>query len=127
MATGNWHSVLRAGDGIARAILRGSQWLMAILARRVGTLGSDLSAVTKERPALTLGLLAALLGAILAAWGARSFPRRRTMRQRLSHSCRQLKGALDLPSLGIKLLANPIVRDYLHRTVLRGVSRRLGR
>ena len=100
---------------------------MAILAQRVGTLGSDVATVTKERPALTFGLLVALLGAILAARKARSFPRQQTMRQRLRHGRRQLKGALGLPSLAVKLLANPIVRDYLHRTVLREVSRRLKR
>jgi hypothetical protein len=98
---------------------------MAILAQRVGTLGGDVSTVTKERPALMLGLLVALLGAVLAAWKARSFPRQQTMRQRLRHSRRQLKGTLDLPSLAVKLLANPIVRDYLYRTVLRELSRRL--
>jgi hypothetical protein len=100
---------------------------MVILAERVGTLASDVSTVTKERPAVTLGLLVALLGAILAASKARSFPRQQTVRQRLRHSRRQLKGALDLPSLAVKLLANPVVRDYLYRTVLREVSRRLKR
>jgi hypothetical protein len=100
---------------------------MATLAQRVETLGSDAPTVMQERPSLAFGLLAALLGAVLAVWQARSIPRRQTMCQRLCHSRKQIKGALGLPSLAVKLLANPIVRDYLHRTVLRDVSRRLGR
>src|SRR6185437_11482455 len=99
MATGNGECIRRPGEGTARTILRGGPRLMAILAQRVGTLGSDVATVTKERPALMLGLLVALLGAILAAWKARSFPRQQTMRERLRHSLRQLEGALDLPSV----------------------------
>jgi hypothetical protein len=85
------------------------------------------SSVVRERPWLTFALLALVLGAILAFRQVSSFPRRRTMRQRLRHGRRQLGGALGLPSLAVKLLANPIVRGYLHRTMLREVARRLGR
>ena len=74
---------------------------------------------------MTIALLALALGTILASWRGSSFPRRRTMRQRLRHGRRQLGGALGLPSLAVKLLANPIVRGYLHRTMQREVARRL--
>ena len=100
---------------------------MAILARRIRRLSSDVSTVTQARPALALGLLSVLLGAALAAWQTRSFSRRQTLRQRLRHGRRQVKAALDLPPLMIKLLANPLVEGYLRRTVLRAVSRKLGR
>jgi len=101
---------------------------MAILARRAGMLGCDGAIVMQERPALAFGLLSVLLGAVLAAWqAAKSFPRRQTLRQRFRHGRRQVKAALDLPALALKLLANPILRGYLRRTVMREVSRRLGR
>ena len=83
--------------------------------------------IIRERPRLMLGLLAAPLGAAGTAWLANRVPHRQTMRQRLHHARRQLGGALDLPAVAVKLLANPIIRDYLHRSVLREVSRRLGR
>jgi hypothetical protein len=100
---------------------------MAILAQRVGTLGSDVSTAIQERPRLMLGLLTALVGAVGITWLANRVPRRRTLRLRLRHGRRQFKAALDLPPLASKLLANPLVQDYLRRTVLRAVSRRLGR
>jgi len=81
----------------------------------------------QARPALAFGLLSMLLGAALAAWKIKSFSRRQTLRQRLHHSHCQVKAALDLPALAVKLLANPILRGYLRRTVMREVSRRLGR
>jgi hypothetical protein len=87
----------------------------------------DVSAVMQERPALALGLLSVLLGTALAVWKARSFSRDQTLRHRLRHGRRQLKAALDLPLLAITLLANPIVQEYLRRTVLRAVSRKLER
>jgi hypothetical protein len=85
------------------------------------------STVLRARPALALGLLSGLLGAALVAWKARSFSRRQTLRHRLRHGRRQVKAALDLPPLLIKLLANPLIQGYLRRTVLRAVSRKLGR
>jgi hypothetical protein len=101
---------------------------MAILARRAGMLGCDGAIAMQERPALAFGLLSVLLGAVLAAWqAAKSFPRRQTLRQRFRHGRRQVKAALDLPPLAIKLLANPLVQGYLRRTVRRAVSRKLGR
>ena len=72
-------------------------------------------------------LLALALGAVLASRQVGSLRRRRTMRQRLRHGRRWLGGALGLPSLAVTLLANPMVRGYLRRMVLRAVSRRLGR
>jgi hypothetical protein len=99
---------------------------MAILSQRVGTLGG-VSSVMQERPSLAFGLLALPLGTILAAWLVSSFPRRQTIREGLHHSRKQVRAALDLPALTVKLLANPIVRVYLRRTGLREVSRRLGR
>jgi hypothetical protein len=74
-----------------------------------------------------LALLSALLGAALVAWKITSFSRRQTLRHRLRHGRRQVKAALALPPLVIKLLANPLVEGYLRRTVLRAVSRKLGR
>jgi hypothetical protein len=127
MAISSGERVGRPGEGPARALLRGDRRLGATLARRVGTLGGDVSSVVRKRPWLTFALLALVLGAILAFRQVSSFPRRRTMRQRLRHGRRQLGGALGLPSLAVKLLANPIVRGYLHRTMLREVARRLGR
>jgi hypothetical protein len=100
---------------------------MAILARRAGMLGRGGAIAMQKRPALAFGLLSVLLGAVLAAWQTRSFPRRQTLRHRLRRGRRQVKAALDLPPLAIKLLANPLVQDYLRRTVLRAVSRKLGR
>jgi hypothetical protein len=100
---------------------------MAILAQRVGTLGGDVSTTIQERPRLLLGLLTALVGGIGITWLATRVPRRRTLRLRLRHGRRQFKAALDLPPLASKLLANPIVQDYLRRTVLRAVSRKLAR
>ena len=127
MATGNAASVLRAGAEFARAVPSGSQRLMAILAQRSRRLSSDVSTVIQVRPALALGLLSVLLGAALAAWKIKSFSRRQTLRHRLRHGRRQVKAALDLPPLVIKLFANPLVEGYLRRTVLRAVSRKLGR
>jgi hypothetical protein len=127
MAISRGERVGRPGERPARALLRGDRRLGATLARRVGTLGGDVSSVVRERPSLTFAPLALALGTILASWQVSSFPRRRTMRQRLRHGRRQLGGALGLPSLAVKLLANPIVRGYLHRTMLREVARRLGR
>jgi len=100
---------------------------MAILAQRIRRLSSDVSTAVQTRPALALGLLSVLLGATLAAWKARAFSRRQTLRQRLRHGRRQVKAALDLPPLAIKLLANPLIQGYLRRMVLRAVSRKLGR
>jgi len=100
---------------------------MAILAQRIRRLSSDVSTVIPARPALALGLLAVVLEAALAAWKTRSSSRRQTLRHRLRHGRRQVKAALDLPPLVIKLLANPLVEGYLRRTVLRAVSRKLGR
>ena len=127
MATGNGAGVLRAGAEFARAIPSGSRRLMAILAQRLRRLSNDVPTVIRERPALALGLLSVSLGAALAAWKTRSFSRRQTLRHRLRHGRRQVKAALDLPPLVIKLLANPLVQGYLRRTVLRAVSRKLGR
>jgi hypothetical protein len=127
MATGNGGSLLRPGVGIARTIRPGSLRLMAILAQRVGTLCNDASATIQERPRLMLGLLTALVGSVGITWLANRLPRRQTLRLRLRHGRRQFKAALDLPPLASKLLANPIVQDYLRRTVLRAVSRKLGR
>ena len=100
---------------------------MAILAQRSRRLSSDVSTVIQVRPALALGLLSVLLGAALASWKIKSFSRRQTLRHRLRHGRRQVKAALDLPPLVIKLFANPLVEGYLRRTVLRAVSRKLGR
>jgi type IV secretory pathway TrbD component len=100
---------------------------MAILARRAGMLCTGGAIAMQERPSLAFGLLTVLLGAALAVWQTRSSPRRQAMRHRLRHGCRQFKAALDLPPLVIKLLANPLVQAYLRRTVLRAVSRKLGR
>jgi len=124
MATGNRERVHRPGAGTARVILRGSPQLMTVRARGVRMLGGDVSTGMQERPSLAFGLLVALLGAILAARQAGLFTRRRTIRQRLHQRRRQLRGALDLPSVAVKLLANPLVRDYVRRAVLREVSRR---
>ena len=124
MATGSGASGLRPAVGIARAAIRpSSQRLMAILARRAGMLCSGIL----ERPVLVFGLLTVLLGAALATCRARLIPRRRRLWHRLRHGRRQVKAALDLPPLTIKLLANPLIRDYLRRAVLRAVSRKLGR
>jgi len=87
--------------------------------QRVGPVYSDVSALIQHRPRLILGLLTTLLGVVLATWQAR--------RYRLRHGRRKFKAALDLPPLVGKLLANPIVQDYLRRTVTRGLSRKLGR
>ena len=100
---------------------------MAIDGPLLGMLGSDVSTVIRERPALGFGLLSVLVGVGLDIWQACSCPRRQTMRHRLRHGRRQFKATLDLPPLAIKLLANPIVQDYLRRTVLRTVSRKQGR
>jgi hypothetical protein len=100
---------------------------MAILARRAGMLCSGGASVMQERPALAFGLLTVLLGAVLATRQARLIPRRQRLWHRLRHGRRQFKAALDLPPLIIQLLANPLVQDYLRRTVLREVSRKLGR
>jgi hypothetical protein len=100
---------------------------MAIFARRAGMLCTGRTIAMQERPSLAFGLLAVLLGAALAVWQTGSFSRRQTMRHRLRHGHRQVKAALDLPPLAIKLLANPLVQGYLRRTVLRAVSRKLGR
>ena len=100
---------------------------MAILARRAGMLCSGGAIAIQERPALVFGLLTVLLGAVLATWQARLIPRRRRLWHRLRHGRRQVKAALDLPPLAIKLLANPLVQGYLRRAVLRAVSRKLGR
>jgi hypothetical protein len=100
---------------------------MAILAQRIRRLSCDVSTVIQARPALALGLLSVVLGAAHAAWKIKSFSRRRTLRHRLRHGRRQVKAALDLPSLVIKLLANPLVEGYLRRTFLRAVARKLGR
>jgi hypothetical protein len=100
---------------------------MAILAQRSRRLSSDVSTVIQVRPALALGLLSVLLGAALASWKIKSFSRRQTLPHRLRHGRRQVKAALDLPPLVIKLFANPLVEGYLRRTVLRAVSRKLGR
>ena len=127
MATGNGAGVLRAGAEFANAVPSGSRRLMAILAQRIRRLSSDVSTVIPARPALALGLLAVVLEAALAAWKTRSSSRRQTLRHRLRHGRRQVKAALDLPPLVIKLLANPLVEGYLRRTVLRAVSRMLGR
>jgi hypothetical protein len=100
---------------------------MAILAQHIRRLSSDMSTVIQVRPALALGLLSVSLGAALAVWRARLSSRRQTLRHRLRHGRRQVQAALDLPPLAIKLLANPLVQSYLRRTVLRAVSRKLGR
>jgi hypothetical protein len=100
---------------------------MAILARRAETFCSGVATAMRERPALAFGLLSVLLGAVLAAWQTRSFSRRQTLRHRRRRGRRQFKAALDLLPLAIKLLANPLVQGYLRRTVLRAVSRKLGR
>ena len=100
---------------------------MAIRAQRIRRLSSNVYTVIQARPALAPGLLSVALGAALAAWKTRSFSRRQTLRRRLRHGRRQVKAALDLPPLVIKLLANPLVEGYLRRTVLRAVSRKLGR
>ena len=127
MATATEAGVLRAGADIASAIPPGSRRLMAVLARCAGMLGSGGAIAMQERPALALGLLSVVLGAALAAWQTGSFSRRRTLRHRLRHGRRQVKAALDLPPLVIKLLANSLVQGYLRRTVRRAVSRKLGR
>jgi hypothetical protein len=127
MATATGASALRAGADIVSAIPPSSRRLMALPARRARMLGSDGAIAMQERPALALSLLSELLGATLAAWLTSTIRRRRTIPQRLRHRRGQLKGALDLPALTVKLLSNPIVRGYLRRTVLHVVSRRLGR
>lgn len=127
MTTGNGASALRAGAGIASAIPSGGRTLLAIVARRAGMLGGGVATTMQERPALAFGLLSGLLGAALAGWQISAFPRRRTTRHRLRRGLGMCKAALDLPPLVIKLLANPLVQGYLRRTILRAVSRKLGR
>ena len=61
---------------------------MAILAQRVGTLCSAVSATIQERPRLLLGLLTALVGGVGITWLATRLPRRRTLRLRLRHGRR---------------------------------------
>jgi hypothetical protein len=80
-----------------------------------------------SRTALALGLLTMLLGTVLTSWLAILFRRRRTMRHRLFRGRKRFVAALALLPLALKLLSNPIVRDYLRGTVTRQISRKLGR
>jgi hypothetical protein len=100
---------------------------MAIFAQRAGMLCISRTIAMQARPALALGLLSVLFGAALAAWKIKPFSGRQPLRRRLRHVRRLVKAALDLPPLVIKLLANPLVEGYVRRTVLRAVSRKLGR
>ena len=127
MATSSWSSVLRPGESIARAILPGGRSVAVTPAHPVETLRGDGSTAMYGRPSLAFGLLTALVGCVLAIWQARSSPRRQTLRHRLRHARGRFRAALDLPPLAIKLLANPIVQDYLRRKVLSEVSRSLRR
>jgi hypothetical protein len=101
--------------------------LMDTRAQRAGELGGDALVVVHGRPSPTLGLLAVLLGAVLATWLAHPFARRRTMRQRLRRGRKRFGAALALLPLALKLLSNPIARAYLRGTVTRRISRKLGR
>lgn len=78
-------------------------------------------------PIAVPGLLTVLLGLVLAIWLAKLFPRGQTVRHRLRCTRKQFEAALALLPLALKLLSNPIVRDYLRRTVIRQISRKLGR
>ena len=127
MATTNGKRGLRSDVGIIRAIRPSCQRLMASLARRAGMLCSGGAIAMRERPALAFGLLTVLLEVALATRQARLFSRRQTLSHRLRHGRRQFKAALDLPPLAIKLLANPIIQDYLRRTIIRAMSQNLGR
>jgi hypothetical protein len=100
---------------------------MAILAERVGTLGSDVSTILKELPRLLLGLLIALTGAVSTAWLATRVPRRQTMRSRLRRGRKQFGAALTLLPVAVQIFSKPSVKAYLRRTMMRELSRRLGR
>ena len=126
MATGNGGSVLRPGVGIARAILPGSRRLMAILAQRVGTLCSAVSATIQERPRLLLGLLTALVGGVCTPGWPPACPAAGRCGFG-SATAAGSSGGTGPAALGEQVLANPIVQGYLRRTVLRAVSRKLGR
>jgi uncharacterized membrane protein YjgN (DUF898 family) len=88
---------------------------------------TDLMGIVQGQPLLALGLLTVLLGAVIATRLAKLFPRRQTMRRRLLRGRREFTAAVTLLPLALKLLSNPIVRDYLRGTVTRRISRKLWR
>ena len=126
MATGNGASVLRAGavsqersfrqpeaDGDPCAARREAQQ------RRVHRHTGAASAA--------LGLLIALTGAVSTAWLATRVPRRQTMRSRLRRGRKQFGAALTLLPVAVQIFSKPSVKAYLRRTMMRELSRRLGR
>ena len=127
---GNWQRrarVRRAGAGHRKSDPSRRPEADGHRRARVGTLGGDVSAIIQERPALMFGLLTALTGAVGTTWLATRVPRHQTMRRRLRRGRKQFGAALTLLPLAVEVLSKPSVKAYLRRTMMRELSRRLGR
>jgi hypothetical protein len=118
-----------------------------LMERALGLCGGALSAL-QERPTLALGLLAALVGALLGGWLAsrgsrptagiplpdrsdvRRLARRSSaeIRSRVPHEGAEqvrerLQAGLTLVPVVLRLLSNPLVQGYLRRAIARRLSR----
>jgi hypothetical protein len=111
----------------AKAILTGTRQHLSSAVPCVSSLCGHVSAIIQERPRLMLGLLTALTGAVGTTWLATRVPRHQTVRRRLRRSRKQFGAALTLLPLAIEVLSKPSVNAYLRRTMMRELSRRLGR
>ena len=129
-----------------------SSGLRTLANRAAGACGDALMAI-QARPSLAVGLVAIIVGVAVGSWLAGRFPRhpavaalpeppapaeigRRARRgagklaERASDTSamrEQLGAGMALLPVLLRLLSNPIVQQYLRRTLSRQIGRKLGR
>jgi hypothetical protein len=71
----------------------------------------------RERPAVAVAILAALVGAVIGGMLAAGVGRPKPVRRRVVKRMGDMGDMASLMGLGVKLLENPIVRSYVRAAV----------
>ncbi len=72
----------------------------------------------RQRPGVAVAILAGVVGAVVGAMlAARAGRRQASPTRRVVRKARGMSEAVDLAGLGLKLLQNPLVRNYVRATV----------
>jgi hypothetical protein len=83
----------------------------------------------RERPAVAVALLAAVVGAIIgsmvAARGGRKRSAPRKVARRVGKQVGGVGDVADLAGIGLKLLENPVVRNYARAAIMSQLKKRI--